>query len=472
MDLFDMVQELSLEDMCFSDLICYYKLMYSKYQMAHHIALICCYLEKLERGDIDRLIILAPPRHGKTTTVAEIFASWTMGRNPDGNIIYATYSHDRASDTGRKVKNLMLDPDFAAVFPDCKVSSDSKSANKLSTQQHGSYFAVGVGGAITGRGADLVILDDLIKSYEDITEGGILKLQEWYSSVLFTRLSPSAKIVLIMTKWSYEDIASYLIEEKKSENWTILRLPAICDEVNPITEKDILGRQLGEALWPERFNITHIDRIQANLTTTEFSALYQQNPLPKSGQIINIDLFNRFDLQLDEEFYKIVLSYDTGSKKKTTSDPSALTVWGMNKIGNILKLINVSNKKMEYPELYNFVIKHYSYYQQYSVCIPTILIEDKSSGISLIQDLKKNTKIPIIAIEPKGNKVERAKEIQPIIESGQIWFPKKAIWLFETETQLSRFPLAAHDDIVDSVTQFLKWQAKPRFSKTNIKFWK
>lgn len=467
-----MVQELSLEDACFSDLICYYKLMYPKYDIVKHIALMCCYLEKLEKGVIDRLIILAPPRHSKTVTVAEIFASWAMGRNPDGNIIYATYSHDRASDTGRKVKNLMLDPDFASVFPDCKVSSDSKSANKLSTQQHGSYFAVGVGGAITGRGADIAILDDLIKGPEDLTETYLEKLREWYNSVLFTRFSPNAKVVLIMTKWSYDDIASYLIEEKKSENWTILRLPAMCDEVDRETERDILGRELGEALWPERFSITHLERIQANLTSSEYSALYQQNPLPKSGQIINIDLFNKFDLDMDEEFYKIVLSYDTGSKKKATSDPSALTMWGMNEKGNVLKLINVMNKKMEYPELFMAVINQYKYASERSKCVPTALIEDKSSGIALIQDLKSKTKIPIIAIEPRGSKIERAKEVQPVIEAGHVWVPKKATWLYETEIQLSRFPLYSHDDIVDSVSQFLKWQAKPRFMKSGKKWWK
>ena len=467
-----MVQDISLEDACFSDLICYYKLMYPKYDIVKHIVLMCAYLEKLERGDIDRLIILAPPRHSKTCTVAEIFASWTMGRNPDGNIIYATYSHDRASDTGRKVKNLMLDPDFAAVFPNCGVSSDSKSANKLSTQQHGSYFAVGVGGAITGRGADLAILDDLIKGPEDLTDTYLEKLREWYNSVLFTRFSPNAKVVLIMTKWSYDDIASYLIEEKKSENWTILRLPAICDEVSESTGTDILGRELGDVLWPERFGLKHIQRIQENLTGTEFSALYQQNPLPKSGQIINLDLCNRFDLDPYEKFYKIVLSYDTGSKKKATSDPSALTVWGINDKGNILKLIKVVNKKMEYPELLQAVLDQYKLAMSISTCIPTVLIEDKASGIALIQDLKKNTKIPIIAIEPKLNKTERAKEIQPVIEVGHMWIPKKATWLYETEIQLSRFPLYSHDDIVDSVTQFLKWQAKPRFVKTKIKFWK
>jgi predicted phage terminase large subunit-like protein len=466
------MSDISLEDACFSDLICFYQLIYPRYQVAKHIALICTYLEKLERGDIDRLIILAPPRSGKTVAVAEIFASWCMGRNPDGNIIYATYSHDRASDTGRKVKNIMIDKDFKAVFPDCDVSADSKSANKLSTRQNGSYFAVGVGGAITGRGADIAILDDLIKGPEDLTETSMERLREWYNTVLFTRFSPSAKVVLIMTKWSYDDIASYLMDEKASENWTVLRLPAICDEVKESNGKDILGRELGDALWPERFTLEHIERIKQNLTPTEFSALYQQSPLPKSGQLINIDMIGRFDLDIEEKFYKIVLSYDTGSKKKATSDPSALTVWGCNEKMNVLKLIDVENKKMEYPELFMAVLDRYKYYSQFSQCIPTILIEDKSSGISLIQDLKKNTNIPIIAIIPKGSKIDRVKEIQPVVEAGMVWFPKRAKWLFETETQLSRFPLYVHDDIVDAVSQFLKWQAKPRFVKRGVKFWK
>ncbi len=466
------MQNIKLEDACFSDLLCYYSLCYPKYHVAKHIALMCAYLEKLERGDIDRLIILAPPRHGKTTTVAEAFASWYIGRNPSDEIIYATYSHDRASDTGRKVKNLMLDPDYTLVFPECSVSSDSKSANKLSTQQGGSYFAVGVGGAITGRGSDLAILDDVIRGPDDLTDTYLEKLKEWYDSVLFTRFSPTAKVVLIMTKWSFNDIASYLIEEKSSENWTVLRLPAICDEVNITTEIDIVGRKLGDVLWPERFGVQHIERIKQNLSSSEFSALYQQSPLPKSGQLINIDLFQKFDLDFEEEFYRIVMSYDTGSKKKATSDPSALTVWGCNDKNNVLKLINVFNKKIEYPELYNTVVQKYNFYQKYSKCIPTVLIEDKSSGISLIQDLRKNTRIPIVAIEPKKNKVERVKEVQPIMEAGHVWTPKKAIWLYETETQLSRFPLYAHDDVTDSFSQFLKWQAKPRFVKTGVRFWK
>lgn len=467
-----MVNELSLEDACFSNLLCYYQFAYPRYQLPVHIALICDHLEKLEKGIIDRLIILAPPRHSKTSTVAEVFPAWYLGRNPDHSIIYATYSHDRASDTGRKVKNMMVDPDYIKIFEECEVSVDSKSANKLSTVMGGGYFAVGVGGGITGRGADLVILDDLIKGPEDLTDTAMTKMREWYGSVLFTRLSPIGKIVLIMTKWSYDDIASYLIEEKKHENWTILRLPAICDEINPVTEKDILGRRIGDVLWPERFTTEHIEKIQNTLTASEFNALYQQNPLPKSGQIINIDLFNRYDIDHEEKFYKIIMSYDTGSKKKAQNDPSALTVWGVNEKHNILKLIEVFNEKLEYPELYKLVLQKYMQYQHRSKCVPTVLIEDKSSGISLLQDLKKHTHMPLIAINPVGSKVDRAKEIQPIIESGHIWIPKRAKWLYATETQLSRFPLYSHDDIVDSVTQFLKWQAKPRFVPRGIKFWK
>ena len=461
---------LSPEDLAFSNLLAYCRYQWPGYRIAKHHAFIAHKLMAMERGEISRLCLFCPPRHGKTKLASIDFSAWLIGRNPDENIIFGTYSSDRAGDVGRNVKNQVISPEFGAVFPNCKISTDSKSAHKITTLSGGEFFAVGAGEGLTGRGAKWLILDDLIKNREDLTETSKEKLQEWFNTVAYTRLAPGGKIVLIMTRWAYDDIAGYLLDHHQHENWDVVNFPAICEDVSEETGKDVLGRELGEALWPDQYDVNTLGQIKQTLGSLDFNALYQQRPTPKSGGLVSLDWFHRFDLEYQKRYKRIIMSFDTGQKKLAQHDPTALTVWAVENNKNLL--IDVFNKRVSYPELYKAVLERHRYWSQFSDYIVQIIIEDKGSGISLLQDLKANTRIPVIGIVPHKNKVERLKEVVPLIESGLVGLPKQAKWLFETETQLARFPLWKHDDIVDSITQFLKWNNKYKLVSSGMKFWK
>jgi hypothetical protein len=219
-----------------TDLGAYAVLQWTDYDLVHHLNLIADHLEAVERGEISRLLITTPPRHGKTMLTSEFFPAWYLGRNPEKFIIFITYSQERANDVGRKVRNQLTDPLHQSIFLNCKISEDSAASNKFSTNQNGAYYAVGVGGPITGRGAHLLIIDDPIKGREDAdSPTQRRKLIQWFQSVAYTRLMPSGSIIGIMTRWHEVDLAGWLL--KGHENWATINLPALAEE------NDILGQR-------------------------------------------------------------------------------------------------------------------------------------------------------------------------------------------------------------------------------------
>lgn len=463
------------------------------YSIAKHHLAIAKKLEAVERGELTRLIITMPPRAGKTMQISEFFPAWYLGRNPTEQIIYATYSFERASDVGRTVRNLMVNPIHPAVFKGCKISPDSKGANKFSTVQKGNYFAVGCGSAITGRGANVLILDDLIKDqFEADSVTSRQKMIDWFNSVAYTRLMPKNAVILVMTRWRFDDIAGYLIEETADENWEVLNLPAIADEDN-----DPIGRKIGEPLWPEAYPLERLEQIKNTVGARTWNALYQGQPVPASGGMIQMDWFEerytRADLKAaltmgqilrrmggqkavnayeGELISKIVISVDTAFKESQLSDPSAFTVWGITNRSRKW-LIEVVNKRLQYPDLKRATIGLHAKYAELGLGPVPLLIEDKASGQSLIQDLKRFTKIPIFAIHPENAKEVRMAAVTDYMEDGSMILPARAPWLVDTETQMARFPYAAHDDICDSISQFLKWISKKKYSKSKRpKQWK
>lgn len=478
----DQQPELSAEELCFSYFPAYIKLQYPKYSFGpHHISIIE-HLMAVERGDIDRLAIFMPPRHGKTMLVSEFFPPWYLGRNPESQIIFTTYSFDRASDVGRKVRNQLADPIHRQIFKGCALSSDSKGANKLSTDQGGNMFSVGVGGPITGRGANLFIIDDPIKGRVDAEseiERG--RLIDWFSSVAYTRLMPeNSAIILVMTRWHFDDLAGHLLTEKRHENWTVINLPAMAEENDP------LGRAEGDPLWPDKFGQVKLEKIRSTIQTRDWNALYQQRPLPEEGGMVNLGWFQRYNQQrLSRAIrYKtgfnghpkngvrqIVCSWDTAYKEEQINDPSACTIWAIRDDGYYL--LWVYNERLDYPKLKKKIIRVHDYNAKFGLGPVPVLIEDKASGQSLIQDLKNSTNIPIIPIKPEGNKKVRMSRASAVIESGQVHLPYSCPWLVSYETQHARFPYDRHDDMVDSTSQFLTWASKPRRRRSATpKFWK
>jgi predicted phage terminase large subunit-like protein len=459
-----------------NNLLSYTALNHRNYEVAKHHYLIGQYLMAVEHGLINRLMIFMPPRAGKTMLASENFPAWFMGRNPSAEVMATTYAQDRADDIGRKVRNQMLSEIHTSVFPMASLSQDSKAVSKFSTVAGGSYYAIGRGGPATGRGAHLLLVDDIVKGQKEADSALEQKNTiNWFESDIYTRLMDVNAIIIIMTRWNYNDLAGYLLDKNPS-GWKVLSLPAIANSNN-----DPIGRKIGQALWPERYPIERLLEIKSTLSSRAWSALYQQEPIPEEGGLVDLSWFKKRYSQTElrnlfsntkskakttKRFRHITISVDTALKEQEVNDPSAFTVWGTT-FENKHYLIDCFADQLGFPALEKKTRQLHKTYRGFG-CPLNLLIEDKGSGTSLVQILKADPKDPIhaIAIKPEGNKVLRLSEVTHIMEALRVVFPEQAIWLSDVETQLSRFPYYSFDDIVDSISQFLKWAEKPRFFKT------
>ena len=394
-------------------------------------------------------MIFMPPRHGKSMLASEFFPAFYLGRNPERQIIHCTYAQELASGFGRKVRNQMIDTAFSRIFPNATVSSDSTAANRFHTTKGGVYHAVGVGGPLTGRGADLLLIDDPIKGREDAdSETMRKKLKDWYQSVAYTRLMPGGAIVLIQTRWHEDDLAGWLLTDHAHENWTVLSLPAVNDE--------------GDALWPDHYPLDRLAVIKQALGSRDWSALYQQRPTPDEGGMIKAAWLEhtRYNVLPQGHKLRIVQSWDTAYKPKQINDPSACTTWLQTTTGDYY-LIDSLVIRAEYPAVKRAILSHYKKYKP-----DAVLIEDKASGQSLIQEFKTTT-VPVIAVEPDNDKQTRLNAVSSLFEAGKVWLPYSSDWLIDYESELFSFPLGKHDDQCDSTSQALAWM-RARNKEFNI----
>jgi predicted phage terminase large subunit-like protein len=414
---------------------------------------------------------------------SEFFSAWYMGRNPSHEIIFASYAQDRSDDVGKAVRDLMLTETHENVFPEGKLRLDAKGTRKFQTINDGTFFSASWKSATTGRGANLLILDDLLKDREDAQSGiNRRRREEWFSSSGYTRLmsdegSSEGRILLIMTRWAYDDIAAYLLKQLAHENWHVLNCPAIAEE------EDMLGRKPGDALWPEKYPVARLEKIKKSVNSEDWSALYQQRPLPKEGGLWKLHYFKEYNVhhlqriedlsrngeELPEQlqwFYRIVLSLDTAYKTTQMNDPSVLTVWGYSK--NRQYLIEVARERLVYPDLKKWIIKYHQKYLEWNMGPVPVLIEDAASGQSLIQDFKDKDSdhvIPVIAIKPINSKVIRAEHAAGYAESEAIALPESAPWLTDFKMEFAQFPYGPNDDQVDSTSQYIGWFYKPKKRK-------
>ena len=294
------------------------------YRRASHHELIAGKLEALERGDIDRLMIFMPPRHGKSELASKRFPAWCMGRDPRRQIIAASYNSDLANDFGRQVRNLIAEPEFGQVFPGVTLAADSQAANRMNTNAGGAYVAAGVGTAVTGRGADIGLIDDPFKDREEAdSERRRDVVWDWYRSTFYTRLMPGARIALIQTRWHEDDLAGRLLEQDGNAanggQWEVLELPAI-------------GKHY-DALWPEWYPRTTLDRIKATIGPREWSALYQQQPQPDEGTFFQRAWFKHWD-KLPALRYYMTTDY---AVTDGSGDYTVITVWGIDSEGDIYR---------------------------------------------------------------------------------------------------------------------------------------
>jgi predicted phage terminase large subunit-like protein len=424
------------------DLACYAISQYPSFELARHHELIVSKLEGVERGKISRLMIFLPPRHGKSLITSSLFPAWYLGRHPDHHVIFATYGQELSDDFGRRVRNSIVDQVHQAVFPNCRLSEDSSAAHRFNTTQGGAYYAVGRGGPITGRGAHLLLIDDPIKDREEANSETVRNsLHEWFASVAYTRLTPKGAVIVIQTRWHEDDLAGWLLREHASENWDVLSLPAIA-------EHDESFRKEGEALWPGRFPLEDLNRKRQLVGGAAWASLYQQRPAAADGAIFKRGWW-RFCRELPE-FSQVVQSWDTAFKKGSESSFSVCTTWGLAENGYFL--LSVWRGRVEFPELRRTLIALAEQWKP-----SAILVEDRASGQSLLQELKSATSLPVLAVKVDSDKLSRAQAVTPLVEAGKVFVPESAPWLEDYIDELAAFPMGNYDDAVDSTTQALNY---------------
>lgn len=435
------------------NLLVYAAMNYPGFKVAKHHKLIAEALQKVESGEIKRLIISMPPRHGKSLLASEQFPCWVLGRNPEMRFISATYGQDLATKFGRKVRNQMMSKMHRWIFPECKVSGDAKAADNFATSKRGEYVAVGVGGGLTGMGGKIMLFDDLVKDQEAVdSETQREALEDWYRSVARTRLQPGGRMVMIMTRWSEVDIAGVLLKESangEGEKWEYLHIPAVAD-----MEDDPLGRQIGEALWPEFYDEKALADIKKAVGSRVWNALYQGRPSAMEGNIFKREWWKYYDVRpiINPSGDRVIISVDCTFKDTKKSDYVAIQVWLARRPNAYLmyRIRSRMNFERTLEAIRNTVAKWPSAQE--------ILIEDKANGPAVIEVLKKEIS-GIIAVDPKGGKVSRANAVTFLMQGGNVYLPNNALdhTIDDFVEEHASFPNGAFDDEVDSETQGLSF---------------
>lgn len=406
-----------------------------------------------------RLIICMPPRSGKSEIVSRRFPAYALGKNPDLQIIATSYSADLSSRFNRDVQRIIDDDDYRNVFPDTTLSGKNvhvssrgsyiRTSDLFEIVNHkGSYRSTGVGGGITGQGADILIIDDPIKDRAEADSITIRKkLWDWYTSTAYTRLSAGGGVIVMCTRWHTDDLIGRLIQRANEHNGDIFKVinyPAIAETDEP-------HRKKGEALHPQRYDLDQLNAIRQTVGAQDWSALYQQRPVPEGGAVFKLEWFNHWNqTTIPPRFEMVVGSWDMTFKDSTSSDYVVGQIWG--RVGVNLYLIDEVRGQWDFTK----TLEMFELMAEKHQNVTRWLIEDKANGSAIISVLKKHIH-GITPITPKESKLERAYAITPIIEAGNVFLPESANWLSALEDELVNFPAGAHDDQVDSMTQALNY---------------
>jgi predicted phage terminase large subunit-like protein len=440
------VQQALRRELARRELASFCERMDPTYERARHADLLIEHLEAVERGDIRRLAVFMPPRHSKTYHVSERFPAWFLGRNPSKRVIIASYGSDLAEGSSRKVRNLLTDERWP--WPTVKVAQDSAAVNKWATNHKGEVIAAGVGGAMTGFGADLLIVDDPVKGRAEAdSETYRESTWNWYLEVARTRLMPGGRIVLCQTRWHEDDLAGRILSSGSRDGWTVLNLPALAEE------GDALGRASGDALWPEWYDRAALDEIKADLTSEQgsrgWTALYQQRPTADEGGMFKRAWFTRrWTQDALPTMAFTVLVVDAAFKTGVHNDPSSIHLWGTDGID--FYVLNEWRGRWEFPELKRAIVDAATETKP-----SLVLIEDTAAGQSAIQELRRGTSLPIVAHKVTASKEARAQAVAPMCEAGKVVLPKGADWVGEWIDEHAAFPTGRHDDRVDNTSAAL-----------------
>ena len=438
-----MYTEKRIQNKAKDDFLSFVKCMWPDFIEGAHHRHVAQKFNDLADGKITRLIVNMPPRHTKSEFASYLLPSWMVGRNPKLKIIQVTHTGELAIRFGRKAKHLIDSEEYSKIF-DTRLQEDSKAAGRWETAQGGEYFAAGVGGAITGRGADLLIIDDPHSEQDALSPTSMENAYEWYTSGPRQRLQPGGKIILVMTRWSKKDLTGILLKnqkEVKGDQWEVVEFPAILDHgAKP------------ESVWPEYWKLDELEKVKATLPVGKWNAQWMQRPTSEEGALIKREWWRTWDKDYLPNLHYVIQSYDTAYLKKETADFSAITTWGVfypneDAPANLI-LIDSIKGRYEFPELRRVALDQYKYWKPESV-----IIEAKAAGLPLTYELRQMD-IPVQNFTPsKGNdKHVRVNTCAPLFESGIIWAPDQK-FAEEVIEECAAFPHGDHDDLVDSMTQ-------------------
>ena len=439
----------------YDDLIEFCKAMMPDFIVGRHHRILADLLMEIERGDKDRAAVNIPPRHGKSQLVSIFFPAWYLGRNPNKKVMMVSHTTDLAVDFGRKVRNLISTPDYQSIFPTVKLASDSKSAGRWNTSVGGEYYACGVGSALAGRGAHLLLVDDP-HSEQDVINGNFSvfeKAYEWYTFGARTRLMPVGSVAIIQTRWHMDDLTGRVVKDmahnERADQFDVIEFPAILE----FEDED--GGLIEKPLWPEFFDLEALLRTKASMPVFQWNAQYQQKPTAEEASIVKREWWNEWEKDAPPACEYIIMSLDAAAERHNRADFTALTTWGVflneeTSAYNII-LLNSIKQRIEFHELKELAMSEYADWEPDS-----FIVEKKSSGVALYQEMRRMG-LPVSEYTPhrgSGDKLARLNAVSDIVASRLCWVPQTR-WAEEVVEEIAGFPFMSNDDLVDSTVMAL-----------------
>lgn len=444
-----------------SSLLAFAHRMYPGFKEGPQHRRLAAIFEDVLAGRKKRVIVNIAPRFGKSEFSSYLFPAYFFGHKPNDKVIMATHTAGLSEDFGRRVRNLIQSPDYTELFPKTVVSHDQKAAGKWSTASGGQYYAVGVGGALAGRGADLLLIDDA-HSEQDVRANSKATFEScwaWFQTGPLQRLMPGAAIVIIMTRWGTDDLTGRVLKWASMNDtlseWEVVELPALLPS--------------GASLWPEQWSVEELLSKKDSMDARYWSAQFMQNPTSEEGALIKRDWWRVWTADKPPECKFIIQSWDTAYTTSTTADYSACTTWGVfehedavNGVEkhNAIILLDAFKSRMGFPELKQTAFKHYGIWKPES-----LIVEAKAAGLPLIHEMRM-TGIPVQEFTPsRGNdKTARVNAVSDLFSSGMVWRPDTR-WATDVANECAAFPNGDNDDYVDTTTQALLRYRKGGFIK-------